>query len=196
MSTSLTTEQFIDKAKKEHGDRYDYSKSVYTRSSHKVTITCSVHGDFQQSANSHLMGSNCFDCVRKRKRTQQDFLDLAKAKHGDKYDYSKSVYLAGSKQIKIICRKHGEFSKRAENHLLGQGCKKCNIKQSVYDTAKFIEKATRVHKGLYTYERSDYIKTEVKLTITCRTHGDFEQKAGGHLSGQGCSKCYRDRVRK
>jgi len=42
----MTTEEFIKKAKKVHGDKYDYSKSVYTGYNNKITIICPIHGEY------------------------------------------------------------------------------------------------------------------------------------------------------
>ena len=46
MSKKLTTEEFIEKARKIHGNKYDYSKVVYVNSQTKVCIICPIHGDF------------------------------------------------------------------------------------------------------------------------------------------------------
>jgi len=56
------TESFIQKSRIIHGDKYDYSKTVYTKSREKVIITCLVHGDFTQTAHNHLYGKGCFKC--------------------------------------------------------------------------------------------------------------------------------------
>ena len=45
----LTTEQFIERAKQKHGDKYDYSHVVYERAISKVKIHCNVHGLFLQT---------------------------------------------------------------------------------------------------------------------------------------------------
>ena len=58
----LTQEEFISRAKEIHGDRYDYRKTIYISRPKKVTITCPKHGDFEQLANSHLIGSGCPVC--------------------------------------------------------------------------------------------------------------------------------------
>ena len=58
-----TQEQFLQRAHEVHGDRYDYSKSVYKRHDHKVTITCREHGDFEQRPLYHLMGRGCRSCA-------------------------------------------------------------------------------------------------------------------------------------
>ena len=57
-----TTEQFLLKARDEHGDTYDYSLSNYTNSGTRLTIICKVHGPFQQSPGSHLSGAGCRIC--------------------------------------------------------------------------------------------------------------------------------------
>ena len=43
MSRKLTNEQFIEKAKKVHSDKYDYSKVEYIDSKTKVCIICPEH---------------------------------------------------------------------------------------------------------------------------------------------------------
>ncbi|MCQ2069413.1 MAG: hypothetical protein MJY68_10065 [Bacteroidaceae bacterium] len=58
----LSTEEFIQKAKAVHGDRYDYSKVEYVNSSTKVCIICKKHGEFWQIPFSHLKGHGCVKC--------------------------------------------------------------------------------------------------------------------------------------
>ncbi len=57
--------------------------------------------------------------------THNDFIEKSKIKHGDHYDYSKSIYIRQSDIISIFCPKHGEFSQKAKDHLSGRGCMKC-----------------------------------------------------------------------
>lgn len=57
-----TTENFIKKATKTHNNYYSYHKTIYKQSNHKVTITCPIHGDFEQTPSSHLAGSGCKQC--------------------------------------------------------------------------------------------------------------------------------------
>ena len=64
----LSTEQFIERAKKLHEDLYDYSDVRYVNSATKVRIKCKKHGVFEQSANSHLSGHGCKECARKKVR--------------------------------------------------------------------------------------------------------------------------------
>lgn len=57
-----TTERFIQKAKLQHGDLYDYSKTKYERSNLPVSIICLKHGEFSQKANNHIQGAGCPRC--------------------------------------------------------------------------------------------------------------------------------------
>lgn len=71
MSKRLTTEEFIIRAKYVHGDKYDYSLSEYKSANEKLTIVCKKHGNFTQSAYSHLMNRGCPECGKvKRYKTK------------------------------------------------------------------------------------------------------------------------------
>lgn len=61
-----------------------------------------------------------------RKRTTEEFIKLAKEKHGDKYDYSLVEYKSKEDDVNIICKKHGVFSQKAALHLKGSGCRACS----------------------------------------------------------------------
>ena len=65
---SYTKESFIEKAKVIHNNKYLYDKVVYKNSHSKVTITCPVHGDFEQKAYSHLQGHGCPKCMAELNR--------------------------------------------------------------------------------------------------------------------------------
>lgn len=58
-----TTEDFIGKAKRVHGERYSYGNVVYNNNTEDVSITCRKHGDFMQRPNNHLQGNGCPLCV-------------------------------------------------------------------------------------------------------------------------------------
>ncbi len=193
---ALTTEQFIEKARKVHGDRYDYSKVNYVNNCTKVCIICPEHGEFWQRPNNHLQGYGCpLDGNRKPKTifTTEDFIREAKKVHGDKYDYSKSVYKGRHRPITIICKKHGEFIQDAGNHLRGRGCSMCryekNSERQKDTTETFIEKAKIVHGDKYDYSKVEYIDSYTKVCIICPEHGEFWQRPNNHLNGLGCQKC-------
>ncbi len=65
VSNTSTTFEFIKKAKLVHGSEYDYSQCDYINSISKVSITCKVHGQFEQAPSNHLTGNGCPSCAQK-----------------------------------------------------------------------------------------------------------------------------------
>ena len=126
----LTTQEFIDKVKKIHGDKYDYSKVEYIKSASKVCIICSKHGEFWQIANAHLQGQGCPECNRKNKPiTKEQFIQQARKVHGDKYNYSKVPDFPGSHTpVPIICPKHGLFMQSTCAHRSGQNVQNAQMR--------------------------------------------------------------------
>ena len=196
MPKKLTTEQFIEKARKVHGDKYDYSLTKYIGRHYKLKITCPEHGEFEQVAGTHLNGSKCKLCPRKKYKesTTEKFIEKARKVHGDKYDYSLVEYIGCMDKVKIICSKHGVFEQVASTHLSGSGCVNCPRKKST--TEKFIEKARKLHGDKYDYSLVNYISAVDKVQIICAEHGVFEQVASTHLSGSGCVKCSKNLITK
>jgi hypothetical protein len=57
-----TSENFIKKAKRVHGDKYDYSEVEYKNINCKVKIICPMHGTFEQNPHNHLSNNGCPIC--------------------------------------------------------------------------------------------------------------------------------------
>ena len=64
-TTKLTTKEFIEKAKKIHNNKYNYSKTNYITTEKKVCIICPEHGEFWQTPHSHLNGEGCPICKQR-----------------------------------------------------------------------------------------------------------------------------------
>ena len=184
----LTIEEFIKRAKKVHGDKYDYSKVKYVNALTKVTIICPIHGEFEQTPAKHLSGIGCASCARRKKLNTEEFIKRAKEVHGDKYDYSKVNYIDSSTKVTIICPTHGEFEQTPASHFRGQGCPDCSGSKKL-NTKEFIERARKVHGDKYDYSKVNYVNSTTKVTIICPIHGEFEQTPEKHLSGHGCPDC-------
>lgn len=194
----MTTEEFIEKAKKVHGDKYDYSKVNYVDTKTKVIIVCKKHGEFEQTPNSHLSGKGCPICRNEHtgnisRKSLEEFIKEAKKIHGDKYDYSLVNYVNCSTKVKLICPIHGEFEITPNKHLSGRGCRKCGVEKrtkcQTFTTEDFIAKARKIHGDKYDYSKSIYTGYDNKLTIICPTHGEFEQTPDSHFQGSGCRMC-------
>lgn len=202
-SNTCTTEKFIEKALKIHGNRYDYSKVSYVDISTKVIIGCPKHGDFLQTPKGHLKGRICKKCAMEDLRestkiTSSDFVDKAVAIHGSKYDYTGVKYVNAHSKVEINCSKHGAFLQIANDHLCGYGCPVCGYEmvaeKRTLTQEEFIHKAKAVHndKG-YGYEKAIYVNALSDVIVTCPIHGDFRQNAHSFLQGHGCQACQTSR---
>ena len=121
----IDTNEFIKRAKKVHGDKYSYTKVNYKTNEIKVTITCPIHGDFEQTPHDHLNGHGCPICGGALHYTQEDFIQRAKEIHGEQYSYDKVKYTKSTNKVIITCPKHGDFLQVPAAHLSGVGCPKC-----------------------------------------------------------------------
>ena len=189
----LTIEEFINKSKKVHGNKYDYSKVEYKNASTKVCIICPEHGEFMQIPMAHINGEGCPKCAGKMLKTE-DIIKKFKQVHGDKYDYSKVQYKRMDEKVCIICPEHGEFWQTPSKHILrNQGCPKCaktlNGKLSRLTREEFIKKAKEIHGDSYIYTDVNYVTSQEKVKIICKKHGEFWQRPYDHLNGHGCPHC-------
>ena len=130
--------EFIDRLKEIYGDKYDYSKTKYTKVNNDVIVTCKEHGDFTKNSHSLLQGHGCTKCSHKYKWSTDEWVEEAKKVHGDKYDYSRTNYVDAKTDVEIICPIHGEFWQNPYNHLKGCGCSTCNESKLEKEIREFL----------------------------------------------------------
>lgn len=210
-----TTDGFIEKAKKIHEDRYDYSKSLFKTSSTKLTITCSKHGDFEQQPTEHFKGKGCWKCGREaaalanrrvnkaaQLSRQIAFTEKASAIHKNLYGYESVSYFNSITKVQISCSKHGLFWQTPANHTgLKQGCPTCKLEEiqarsirKMQETGRtYVERLSAIHKerGLfYDYSKVNYTGALDHVTLICKEHGEFSNSARVFVhQGIGCGKC-------
>lgn len=125
---------------------------------------------------------------RNKPYSTKEFVTKARSIHGAKWDYSKTVYLKSQVHVKIKCPVHGIFQQTPNKHLIGHGCPQCQGRKR-YSTESWIAWAKTVHGDKYTYSKVNYKANDVKVIITCKLHGDFEQEPANHVRGHGCPHC-------
>jgi hypothetical protein len=191
MPKRKTKAEFIQRAKSKHGDKYDYSNSIYVDKRTQLEIICPVHGSFFQNAGAHMEGKGCLKCANELKLlTLDQFLFASRRQHGDKYDYSLVDYKHGQTKVKIVCPSHGIFLSRPQNHMKGRGCAKCAHDRARRTQSSFIADAIQVHGDTYDYSLVEYVSFSHKVKIKCKTHGVFTQTPRGHIGrGDGCPQC-------
>jgi len=194
----LTREDFLKKVSDRLRGPLDLSKFEYSGSAGKGIAICPVHGEFMISANALMNRIGCNPCSRsesgrKRAMTQEEFILRAAEVHGGRYDYSRVVYINSQKHVTIVCPVHGEFPQKANQHLRGQGCRKCS-NESIGDRCKltqeeFVSRLEDLNSG-YGLELVRYEGMGKAITLVCRNHGPFTARAGNVLYRKsGCPKC-------
>jgi hypothetical protein len=192
-------EDFIKECVAVHGNKYDYSKTIYTTAKNKIKITCRIHGDFFQNPFNHLFGKGCKKCgiqsnIDNQSSTTEDFIKKAMLVHGAVYDYSKVHYSNNENKIEIICSIHGSYFQSPSNHLAGKKCTICALKKRGLEhrltKETFVKKAIATHGSKYSYSESNYNGIDIKIKIHCNTcNVDFYQQPNNHINGQGCNQC-------
>lgn len=193
----LTTSEWIDKARKTHGQLYDYSRVKYSKYGCKVVIGCVKHGWFEQTEYNHRNGAGCPKCgvearAKDRAYDFNRFIVKANGVHKGVYEYPEQDIKNNRALVRIVCLRHGEFQQKVGPHLNGQGCKKCgyerNGKRSQLGLSDFLRRATEVHGETYEY-LSGLNGLHKNMRIKCLLHGVFKQTPHNHLKGAGCPKC-------
>ena len=195
----IDTNSVIERFRKIHGDRYDYSLVEYKNMNTPVSIICNIHGIFTQTPHNHLKGNNCPICAKEENANRKrmsigTFIERARKIHGDKYDYSQVEYKNNRTKVFIICPIHGGFWQMPCEHLKGSGCKQCALEYTAELRKKkskieFESRANKIHHNKYIYDISTYNGNEELITIYCPIHGQFTQRVHDHLQGCGCPKC-------
>lgn len=127
MPKQVTTNDFINRAKKVHGNLYDYSQVVYKNMHGKVKIIDTYYGEFYQTPMGHLQGQGHprrgrLKAGMRRRLTLDQFVKRAQETHGNLYDYSKVVYKNIDSKVCIIDPEYGEFWQSPYQHLNSHGC--------------------------------------------------------------------------
>jgi hypothetical protein len=161
--------KFFEKAKKVHGDKYDYSLVEYVNAKTKVKIICPKHGVFEQVPDSHIRNHGCKYCNGGTALNTNSFVERAIKIHGNKYDYSKVKYVNNRTKINLICKEHGEFLQSPMEHLSSYGCWNCGIlkrsKSKTSNVDEFIKKSILKHGNKYNYSKTKYKNSKTKVEI-------------------------------
>ena len=96
-----TTEEFIELAQLKHNNFYSYDNTKYEKSDKNVTITCKIHGDFEQIARNHLQGQGCPKCFKDKSNIEKEITDFIKTIINDEIIENDRNILNG-KEIDIL----------------------------------------------------------------------------------------------
>lgn len=162
----LTQDEFLEAARKVHGDRFDYGRTVYRRNAEKVIVTCREHGDFEIAPANHThKRQGCPSCAvftrgrrhnltsaiasaaTKKAAAAEQLESRGRAVHGEAYDYSAVQYDGMRAKVTIICPDHGPFEQTPMHHILrAHGCPRCShhLSRAEDEIAAFVGTFTKI----------------------------------------------------
>ena len=198
-----TTEEFVVESQQQHGiKKFNYGSVEYKTTQEKVKIFCNeCQQYFFQLPLEHLKGRGCRNCglnkvtiLNFKPLTHQVFIEKAKQKHGNKYDYLNTVFVRIKDKVSIFCNKcQKDFVKQAGSHLQGGGCQICARavpSKNKLTIEEFLIAAKKTHGEKYDYTNVIYINSVTKVKIFClQCNILFEQRPNWHLRGEGCRSC-------
>lgn len=129
----------------------------------------------------------------KARYTTEEFKVFLKAVHGDKYDYSKLIYVDSSVKIEVVCKEHDSFWISPKDHKQGAGCIKCSSAVRGFNKRTtpedFLKKFQSVFGESLTCDHTQYTTNSTKVIVNCTEHGDFTALPSNLLAGKGCKHC-------
>ena len=188
--------EFFEIINNKFGGKFDLSNVIYTGTDSDIIIGCPNHGEQIVNAGQFKRTKfGCPYCGGTKKLTQEMFLNLIPESHKTEYDLSNTIYKTRQDYITVGCKVHGEFSIKADNFIIGQGCPKCRYIKSAKairgNIEDILESFKITHNNKYTYEEIEPFKSRIKtkIKIICPDHGEFIQPIDRHYKGHGCPIC-------
>ena len=198
MSTKkLTQEQFINKCKEIHDNKFSYENTVYINSITKISVTCnSCKNSWSVAPGNHIgpRKSGCPYCKKIKHQlkmrdtilTTDEFVLRSIEVHGNKFDYSKTKYVGSDTKVSISCPLHGVFDQWPQDHMNGIQCPGCSNRRR-WSTTDFINEVNRISPALDLTD-AHYINALTKISVRCE-HGIFNALPAHLLNGGSCIKC-------
>jgi len=191
---------FVAKALAKGLTQEEIDNCGFTGTKNKIKRVCKIHGEYYTAAQAFLSkGHGCPTCghestASKKTKTIEQVIEGFRSTHGDRYDYSRVVYVRGRDKVEIVCRDHGSFWQAPETHSKGVGCPACGVKKAsdarMFTTEEFIAKAQQLQVD-YNIDYTNFVyrgwKTEHEFT--CKLHGAFYKTPENHIKGAGCPEC-------
>ena len=168
-------------------------EAEYKNSHQRVPIVCPKHGIFYQSFTKHIKGlHSCPICTIERNSSlrrlgKDEFVRRAEEIHKDEngeslYIYDKVEYINCETPVCITCKKHGDFWQSPYSHLMGYGCKKCNLSHLEKDVMKFLNdkkiefiyQASKKDFEWLNLQTFDFYIPKLNLAIECQGGQHFK----------------------
>lgn len=204
--TYLTSEKIIERAKKVHGDDYDYSLVKYNGAGKHIDIICKKCGKiFSITPHNLMKGRGCPYCAID-KRIKKLHLPIETVKEritkifGEKYDLSQITYINENFPITLTCPIHGEFKQTPFMLFKGCGCQKCGQSHLENEIQTFLEnnKIKSVYEKTFEWlgrQSLDFYLPEYNVAIECQGKQHFSPQAFGGVTKEEAKTKYIETIK-
>lgn len=208
--TRKTLEEFVNESKEVHGDKYNYDKVIYINHNTHVEIGCNKCNTwFYQKPAIHLKGCGCNKCGcettgLKLRLSQEEFVEKCVNIHGDKYDYTNTIYLKGKDKLNVLCLTcKKEFELIASDHLSGNGCSRCKFSKGEIAVQKYLDKLKIDYEAQKKFDGCKYINSLYfdfyvpKYNLCIEFDGELHFHVYKHFGGEEALKVrqLRDKIK-
>ena len=164
---------FLNKAQAIHKNLYEYpSNQLISNGQSPIKVICKIHGEFITTSTLHTNYKyGCPVCAGNKIKTNEEFVEQAKAIHGDTYTYTNFLYVNSKSPSYITCKYHGDFLQTSDSHINAEsGCGKC-APRGLFSDKYFIRKPEFKTKPAILYLIKIYNETEefYKIGLTTKS---------------------------
>lgn len=152
----LDKNKFIERIENIFGvDKFDYSLLEYNGAHTKVKIICKNCGNIEnKDPTNFYKGFGCLKCNIRRPNpkqiTKDQFINRSKIIHGEKYDYSKMIFIDLYNNVEIICPHHGSFYTKPTIHMhFKSNCPECRTSKGEEQIGIWLNNQNKDYKFQY-----------------------------------------------
>lgn len=203
MPNKMTYEYFVEKARKNNGDKYIYPKDILEKRNvnGKVGIFCPVkdedgnpHGIFWQIPSNHFKGCGCPKCGKNHKPTTEEFKEEIRKLYPNSNIILENIkYTNNHTAVELICPVHGTFTMLPSSMKENMECPECQKirlhKKFSKSNVIFMKEIKNIFKDTLDYSQAKYINNKTDVELICKVHGLFKRSPLDLLKGKGCPKC-------
>ena len=185
-------------------DRYEILKLEFTGKTWMtatITVKCNLCGKIYEGKVKNFI--HCYppcSCNRSEDINSENFIKHSKEIWGENtFEYISIDVHNIQDKVTLRCLKHDEiFQQRVVGNLKHQnGCPECKREITILNgrlsNEEFIRRCKIIYGDQLSYEKTQYIDYLTPVIVTCKDHGDVEQKAEYLLKHVGCPICIQDK---
>lgn len=171
LDKSQENEYYLDLIKERHTDilnKSSFENFEYKKALSYTTATCLKHGDYRTKPNWLMTrGHHCAECGEEGRSDRvridtKEYIKRVKEIHGDRYIYSKTVYISAREPVTITCREHGDFEIIAYYHSGDTcGCQICGLENGAIGRGRHKAlgiKSAEVYVAIFESNEEKFIK--------------------------------------